>query len=141
MLTLWELQRDLLNGPRSPFDPAVLRMVMAVPTSGGKTLLAQLMAVEQLERTDRGVCYVAPTRSLCREVRRAMADRVRILQKETGADLQDFPSLFAQPDFLDPGPPPDVEVMTPERLANMLRDVSKSAISRVPPSRAEATKA
>jgi hypothetical protein len=130
VLTLWEPQRDLLTGPRSPFDPAVLRMVMAVPTSGGKTLLAQLMAVEQLERTDRGVCYVAPTRSLCREVRRAMADRVRILQKEAGADLQDFPSLFAQPDFLDHGPPPDVEVMTPERLANMLRHDAAAVLER-----------
>lgn len=130
VLTLWEPQRDLLTGARSPFHPQVRRMVLAVPTSGGKTLLAQLLAVEQLERTNRGVCYVAPTRSLCREVRRAMAERVRILQKEIGADQQDFPSPFALLDPLDTGPPPDVEVMTQERLANMLRHDAQGVLDR-----------
>ena len=91
MLTLWEPQRDLLTGDRSPFDPGVRRMVLAVPTSSGKTLIAQMLAVEYLDRTGRSVCYVAPTRSLCREVRRAMTSRVRVLQKETGPDLPDFP--------------------------------------------------
>lgn len=92
VLTLWEPQRELLTGARSPFDPQVRRMVLAVPASGGKTLMGQLLAVEQLDRTSRGVCYVAPTRSLCREVRHAMADRVRVLQKEAGTDQQDFES-------------------------------------------------
>jgi hypothetical protein len=36
VLTLWEPQRELLAGPRSPFDPSVRRMILAVPTSGGK---------------------------------------------------------------------------------------------------------
>ena len=92
VLTLWEPQRELLTGSRSPFDPEVRRMVLAVPTSSGKTLIAQLLAVEYLDRAGRGVCYVAPTRSLCREVRRAMTSRVRVLQKETGPDLPDFPA-------------------------------------------------
>ena len=92
VLTLWEPQRDLLTGDRSPFDPGVRRMVLAVPTSSGKTLIAQMLAVEYLERAGRSVCYVAPTRSLCREVRRAMTSRVRVLQKETGPDLPDFPA-------------------------------------------------
>ena len=134
MLTLWEPQRDLLTGARSPFDPEIRRMVLAVPTSGGKTLIAQLLAVEQLERTESAVCYVAPTRSLCREVRQAMSSRVRILQKETGADVPDFPAgVFDWLDllsFVDPGPPPDVEVMTPERLANQLRHDAAAVLDR-----------
>jgi superfamily II DNA/RNA helicase len=134
VLTLWEPQRDLLTGERSPFDPDIRRMVLSVPTSGGKTLLAQLLAVEQLERTNCGVCYVAPTRSLCREVRQAMSSRVRILQKETGTDKPDFPSglydTFDLLDYLDPGPPPDVEVMTPERLANLLRHDAHGVLRR-----------
>ncbi len=134
VLTLWEPQRDLLTGERSPFNPDIRRMVLAVPTSGGKTLLAQLLAVEELERTDRAVCYVAPTRSLCREVRQAMSSRVRILQKETGTDKPDFPSrlygVFDLLDYLDPGPPPDVEVMTPERLANLLRHDAHGVLRR-----------
>lgn len=122
VLTLWEPQRDLLNGPQSPFDGSVRRMVLAVPTSGGKTLVAQMLAVEYLARTEQSVCYVAPTRSLGREVRRAMANRVRILQKEAGNDQPDYPI-----DYLDtlcelePSEPADVEVMTPERLGHLLR--------------------
>jgi hypothetical protein len=134
VLTLWEPQRDLLTGPRSPFDPETRRMVLAVPTSGGKTLLAQLLAVEQLDRTGKAVCYVAPTRSLCREVRQAMSGRVRVLQRETGVEQPDFPSsvwsIVDIADVLDPGPPPDVEVMTQERLANMLRHDAQAVLDR-----------
>lgn len=129
VLTLWEPQRELLNGSRSPFDPNVRRMVLAVPTSGGKTLVAQMLAVEHLARIDRSVCYVAPTRSLGREVRRAMASRVRILQKETGADQPDYPTLW---DFLDAATdtPADVEVMTPERLGHLLRHDAETVLDR-----------
>ncbi|MEH6794124.1 MAG: DEAD/DEAH box helicase [Rhodococcus sp. (in: high G+C Gram-positive bacteria)] len=132
VLTLWEPQRDLLVGDRSPFDADVTRMVLAVPTSGGKTLVAQMLAIEHLARTDRSVCYVAPTRSLGREVRRAMSSRVRILQKEAGADKPDFPAtvwdildVFDSEDDLA-----DVEVMTPERLGHLLRHDAHSVIDR-----------
>jgi len=129
VLTLWEPQRDLLTGPRSPFDPNVRRMVLAVPTSGGKTLVAQILAVEHLARADRSVCYVTPTRSLGREVRRAMASRVRILQKEAGADQPDYPSLW---DLLDGATdtPAEVEVMTPERLGHLLRHDAEAVLDR-----------
>jgi hypothetical protein len=105
-------------------------MVLAVPTSGGKTLLAQLLAVEYLDRTGRSVCYVAPTRSLCREVRRAMSNRVRVLQKESGPDLPDFPTLAQLFAVLDLAEPADVEVMTPERLAHLLRHDSSAVLER-----------
>lgn len=132
VLTLWEPQRDLLSGGRSPFDDEVRRMVLAVPTSGGKTLIAQMLAVEHLARTNRSVCYVAPTRSLGREVRKAMSSRVRILQKEAGTDKPDFPTTIW--DFLDvldiEDSVADVEVMTPERLGHMLRHDAHSVIDR-----------
>ncbi|WP_413769067.1 DEAD/DEAH box helicase [Rhodococcus pyridinivorans] len=131
VLTLWEPQRELLTGSQSPFDPAVRRMVLAVPTSGGKTLLAQMLAVEHLARTNRSVCYVAPTRSLGREVRRAMAGRVRVLEKEAGSDQADYPTLW---DLLDAADgldtTADVEVMTPERLGHLLRHDVESVLDR-----------
>ncbi|MDV6247030.1 DEAD/DEAH box helicase [Rhodococcus opacus] len=131
ILTLWEPQRDLLNGTQSPFDPDIRRMVLAVPTSGGKTLVAQMLAVEHLARTDRSVCYVAPTRSLGREVRRAMASRVRILQKETGSDQPDYPmTIFDLLLALQPSEPADVEVMTPERLGHLLRHDTDAVLDR-----------
>jgi hypothetical protein len=131
VMTLWEPQRDLLTGTQSPFDPSVRRMILSVPTSGGKTLLAQLLAVGYLARTDRSICYVVPTRSLGREVRAAMASRVRILQKEAGSEQPDFSSIW---DFLWLGDtqlePADVEVMTPERLSHMLRHDSDAVIEK-----------
>ena len=137
VLTLWSPQRELLVGSPSPFDPSVQRMVLSVPTSGGKTLVAQMLAVAHLARSDSSVCYVAPTRSLGREVRRAMASRVRILQREAGPDQPDYPivadlfgdltDLFGD---LDDGPPPDVEVMTPERLAHLLRHDTPAVLDR-----------
>lgn len=131
ILTLWEPQRDLLNGSPSPFDPDIRRTVLAVPTSGGKTLVAQMLAVEHLVRTDRSVCYIAPTRSLGREVRRAMASRVRILQKETGSDQPDYPMTFLDNLFEIYAPEPaDVEVMTPERLGHLLRHDVDTVLDR-----------
>lgn len=130
VLTLWEPQRDLLTGEPSPFDPGVRRMVLAVPTSSGKTLVAQMLAVEYLDRTGRGVCYVGPTRSLCREVRRAMTNRVRILQKEAGPDLPDFPVVAGFSAVLDNSQLADVEVMTPERLAHLLRHDASAVLER-----------
>lgn len=130
VVTLWEPQRDLLASERSPFDSDVHRMVLAVPTSGGKTLVAQLLAVEYLARTDRSICYVSPTRSLGREVRQAMGSRVRILQKETGNEQPDYPSFWDFGAELDVEEPADVEVMTPERLGHLLRHDSSAVIEK-----------
>ncbi|WP_432903953.1 DEAD/DEAH box helicase [Micromonospora matsumotoense] len=130
VMTLWEPQRALLTKTRSPFDPDVRRMVLAVPTSGGKTLVGQLLSVEHIDRTDRSVCYVVPTRSLGREVRRAMSSRIRVLQKETGAEQADFSSLWGLFDAVRDDDPADVEVMTPERLAHLLRHDVAAVLDR-----------
>ena len=130
VLTLWEPQRDLLTGDPSPFDPSVRRVVLAVPTSGGKTLVGQLISVEHLERSRQSVCYVVPTRSLGREVRRAIADRLRMLNREARPEPPDFPSLDDLLDSLGAQEEPDVEVMTPERLAHLLRHDALGVLER-----------
>jgi RAD3-like DEAD/DEAH box helicase/helicase-like protein len=130
VMTLWQPQRDLLTGSPSPFDSSLRRMVLAVPTSGGKTLIGQLLSIEHLARTDRSVCYVVPTRSLGREIRRAMAGRVRVLAKETGAEQPDFSDFWGLFDTLTAEEPADVEVMTPERLAHLLRHDSATVLDR-----------
>ncbi|AGB26822.1 superfamily II helicase (plasmid) [Mycobacterium sp. JS623] len=131
ILCLWEPQRELLSGSRSPLDEDVRRMVLSVPTSGGKTLVAQMLAVEHLARTNRSVCYVAPTRSLGREVRRSMSSRIRILQRETGSDQPDYsPFLSFLWSLDDPGAQADVEVMTPERLGHLLRHDANGVLDR-----------
>lgn len=124
VLTLWEPQRDLLLADPSPFNPAVKRMVLSVPTSGGKTLIAQLLSVEQVARSGTGVCYVVPTRGLGREVRRALSKRLASIIHEMAPDLPDF----AQ-DFLVGGSA-STEVMTPERLLHLLRHDAAEVLAR-----------
>ncbi len=133
VLTLWEPQRELLIGDPSPVDASTRRLVVSVPTSAGKTLIGQVIMVTHLATAGSSVCYVTPTRSLGREVRRALASRVRIIQREVGLERPDLPfsgdmlealsKVLAQV-LADPtrfAEPPDVDVMTPERLAFLLR--------------------
>ena len=114
--------------------------MLSVPTSSGKTLLAQLFIVAHVATQPSGVCYVAPMRSLGREVRRALRERLRVLAKELGRDAPDFPAtgsagLFGELATDATGAsgdedPPDVEVMTPERLAHLLRHDPQGVLER-----------
>ncbi len=74
VLTLWRPQRELLkpDAGTSPLDPSVRRMVASVPTSAGKTLIAQVLILHQLATSTTGVCFVAPWRSLGRELRQSL---------------------------------------------------------------------
>ncbi|MGA1827299.1 DEAD/DEAH box helicase [Microbacterium sp.] len=131
VLTLWEPQRELLTGEQSPFSASTKRMVLSVPTSGGKTLIAQFLAVAHLAQTNTSVCFVVPTRSLGREIRRAMATRVRILQKDVGAEKPDFPLWLDEFGLSTPVmEEAEIEVMTPERLSHLLRHDTEGVLER-----------
>ena len=160
VLTLWRPQRQLLGArvtdseiseaatPQNALDPAVRRIVLSVPTSAGKTLLAQLMMVAHLATAGTGVCYVAPQHSLGREVRQGLTHRLRVLAREIGNDGPDFELPYSTSVAeliaalsLDPASmgsmfsavedsEPDVVVMTPERLANALRVDPNGVLSR-----------
>lgn len=120
VLTLWPPQRKLLAaGGSTPLSPETKRAVLSIPTSAGKTLIAQILVLSELATNDQSVCLVAPQRSLVREIRRALLPRVRALRKSLGADLPDFLADFAA-DLVDEAPP-DVDVMTPERFAALMR--------------------
>ena len=99
--------------------------MLAMPTSAGKTLLSQLLITSHLASGHGGVCYVAPTRSLCAEVRRSLAERLRFLDFRPAPDL---------PDFLEAADlgiaASSVEVMTPERLSFLLHSDSASVLER-----------
>lgn len=115
--TLWPPQVDLLRRDQTPYalDPAVRRLVFSIPTSSGKTLIAQVLAADHLMREGMGVCFVAPTRSLCREVEASLRGRLRALVRP--ADVR-----FDDSQFIDiGGEEPVVRVMTPERLAFLMR--------------------
>jgi hypothetical protein len=129
ILTLWPPQIDLFkadeNQEINPLSPEVKRLFLSTPTSSGKTLMAQLLVVSHLVAAGTSVCYVAPTRSLCSEIRKSLESRIRLLGKQIAAGLPegDWFDIFL--DF-----EPDVEVMTPERLCYLLRSDSARLLDR-----------
>lgn len=133
VLTLWPPQRDLLmRTTANPLDPDTTRLLLSVPTSAGKTLLAQVLICHHLATQPGDVCYVTPLRSLGREMRQALSVRLRVLQKGLGADLPDFGAISIDDFFTstDESGDSSVEVMTPERLAHLLRRDPEDVLDR-----------
>ncbi|MCZ4078952.1 DEAD/DEAH box helicase [Rhodococcus sp. H36-A4] len=137
ILTLWPPQRDLIShSTLSPLSPTTSRLLVSVPTSAGKTLLAQLIICAHTARDDRDVCYVTPLRSLGREMRQGLRPRLRYLDRRLGADLPDgfgTQDLFGDDTIASEDNTvhqPQVEVMTPERLMNALRQNPGEVLSR-----------
>jgi hypothetical protein len=129
ILGLWPPQLDLLaageqEGPNA-LSSEVRRLFLSTPTSGGKTLLAQLLITSHIAAGKTSVCYVAPTRSLCREVRKSLESRLRYL----GSAITDgLPEGSLAGDLLDFEP--EVEVMTPERLSYLIRSDAEGVLDR-----------
>jgi hypothetical protein len=137
VLTLWPPQRSLVAHPTmSPLSQATSRLLVSLPTSAGKTLLAQLIICAHTAQDDLDVCYVTPLRSLGREIRQALRSRLRYLGRGLGADLpdgfgaQDLISASLMDTDESSGQLPQVEVMTPERLMNALRQSPQEVLSR-----------
>ena len=124
VLTLWPPQLELLGSgtPSSPLNADVRRAFISIPTSSGKTLLSQLLVLSHIASTNTGVCFVAPTRSLVREVRSSLRRRLRYLDAQVSTDILDAPD--------EGGPVARVEVMTPERLAYLIRTNHEDLLGR-----------
>jgi hypothetical protein len=96
------------------------RSVVALPTSSGKTLLAELRVASLLAQDPHArVIYVAPYRLLARQVETSFSAGLSVL----GASVQDLGSRFDTTDAAhgDVSTTPTVAVMTPERLDSLLR--------------------
>ena len=117
VLQLWlpQLGAMQIQAGRSAASSAVRRLVLSMPTSAGKTLLAQILTTTHLATAETGVCFVAPTRALCREIERSLRSRLRFMRRETVLDASDEVFLAVDVEM------PDVSVMTPERLSYLLR--------------------
>lgn len=133
VLTLWPPQRELLSrASANPLDPSTGRLLLSVPTSAGKTLLAQVMICTHLATQSGNVCYITPLRSLGREMRQALGSRLRVLRRELGIDIPDLATAGIE-DFLtglSTAGQGDVEVMTPERLMQQLRRDPEGVLGR-----------
>ena len=107
----------------SALDASVKRVVLSVPTSSGKTLISQLFTLHHLSSGVGGVCFVVPTRSLAREVRRDLKVRLRLYGRTVAQERADWDLDHAQVDDA-------VEVMTPERLVHLLRNDVPGVLAR-----------
>lgn len=122
VLALWPPQISLLSdSEHSPLRTDVRRAVLTFPTSAGKTLLTQLVIAHHLTTVNTPVCVVAPSHSLCREIRQGLDRRLWVLRKFIAEDgpIGD-PNLARAP----------VVVMTPERLAARLRTSSTELLDQ-----------
>jgi hypothetical protein len=127
VVSLWPPQLEILGSdPESnPLSSQAKRALLSMPTSAGKTLLAQLLVATHLGTETSGVCYVAPTRSLCAEVASTLDRRLHFIDFTAAGDFPEFADLADLAEL-----PPDVEVMTPERLAYLLRQSASEVLER-----------
>lgn len=107
-------------------DQASTAVIVDLPTSAGKTVLAEFKIVQALSqfRQDRGwVAYVAPTRALVSQItRRLRSDlsplNVRVEQLSAAVELDDLEQRLVS----DTASPFDVLVATPEKLHLLIRN-------------------
>ncbi|WP_245834578.1 DEAD/DEAH box helicase [Streptomyces aidingensis] len=127
VMTLWPPQRQLLRREQgNPIASSTPRSLISVPTSAGKSLMAQLVICSHLAQRPGRVVYVSPMRSLGREMRSALRGRLRLLERSLVAERPDFPL----PSGREQGGG-DVEIVTPERLMHMIRSDAEATLDGV----------
>ncbi|MEU6492985.1 DEAD/DEAH box helicase [Streptomyces sp. NPDC046984] len=112
-------------------DQAASAVVVDLPTSAGKTVLAEFKIVQALSQFhhDRGwVAYVAPTRALVSQITRRLRKdlgplNLRVEQLSAAVELDDVEQRMVS----DTSTPFDVLVATPEKLHLLIRN---SAVDR-----------
>ncbi len=122
IFSLLPSQQDALRD--SLLDPARIAVVLQMPTSAGKTLLAEFAIVQAIEAYGREtkVAYVVPTRALATQIQRTLARDLGPLGVEVtgaGSAFEEDPfelTLLAEST--------GVVVVTPEKLDLLLRSHS-----------------
>ncbi len=107
-------------------DQAKTAIVIDLPTSGGKTLLAEFRILQALNQFDveRGwVCYVAPTRALCAQITRVLRNdfnpiRIRVEQLTAAVEVD----AFEEEILTEKDQPFRILVVTPEKLSLVIRN-------------------
>ena len=107
-------------------DQAKTAIVVDMPTSGGKTLLAQFRILQALNQfqADRGwVVYVAPTRALSAQITRRLRTDfepigLRVEQLTAAVEVDAFEEELLS----DRAEPFDILVATPEKLSLVIRN-------------------
>ena len=107
-------------------DQAKTAIVVDLPTSGGKTLLAQFRILQALNQfdVDKGwIAYVAPTRALCAQITRHLRSDfepigLRVEQLTAAVEVDAFEEAL----LADAKRPFHILVATPEKLSLVIRN-------------------
>ena len=137
VFTLWKSQTEALELSAQVddvsfgyLDDRLRRIVLTLPTSAGKTLLAELAIVRTLSLSFGAKCvYVVPTRALCEQVTRRLRTSlskigVRVAAPVSDSDTSSYETLIFQQT--------SVVVLTPEKLSYLYRqgsaDITEAAL-------------
>jgi helicase len=118
VLELWPSQRAALGG--SLLDPAKRAIVVQMPTSAGKTLIAEFAAVQALALNPGSrVAYVVPTRALVNQITLRLRSHFRPLGYQVEAAVPVFELDPTEDHLLRQQI--DCLVVTPEKLDLLVR--------------------
>jgi helicase len=123
---LWDSQLHALEHTETPtssdgnmLSDDIKRLVISMPTSAGKTLLAELLIVRALLSSPGQKCvYVAPTRALVEEVEGKLHRRLRHIGYRVASVVGGFDAGGVEEEMLQTV---DVAVLTPEKLDYLFR--------------------
>lgn len=124
MIELLPPQRSAI-AEQGLLDPATKAVVVDLPTSGGKTTLAQfriLQALNQFAEDGGWIAYVAPTRALVAQIMRRLRKDfgplgIKVEQVTGGVEIDSF-----EEELLSEEQGFDVLVATPEKLGLIIRN-------------------
>ncbi|MFZ5985865.1 MAG: DEAD/DEAH box helicase [Bacillota bacterium] len=119
IIELWPNQVEIVNNTNSFINnDEIKRAVINFPTSGGKSLVAELAIVKELERDiDKKCIYIVPTNALVYEVSKRLRERFRRLNY----NVVNAPSGY-EPINTDEYSNDNVIVTTPEKLDMLIRN-------------------
>jgi hypothetical protein len=113
VLELWESQVEAIN--KGCFSDG--NVVLSLPTSSGKTLLAEFKTIDYLTNVGKKVVYLVPTKALGQQVLRSIKPAIESIHKVAGLVMSITDKIdsdtFTKSDFV---------VMTPEKLEIMARN-------------------
>ncbi|HEX4225649.1 MAG TPA: DEAD/DEAH box helicase [Pseudonocardiaceae bacterium] len=118
VLELWPSQQQALAG--NIFDEHRRAVLVELPTSAGKTLLAEFLMVQSRALRPTGtIAYLVPTRALVNQVTRDVRADLRPLGMTVEQAVPAYELDPAEQALL--ADPPDILVTTPEKLSLLLR--------------------
>lgn len=128
ILELWPNQAKIINDKSGLLNEKIRKFVISYPTSGGKSLIAELAIVRELEKDLKKTCfYIVPTNALVHEVSKRLKDRFRRLLYKVGDTINLGDNIIdGKSDCYN------VVVTTPEKLSQLIsNNIKKDYISKI----------